>query len=58
LPDTSKPLRASTPYEYIYKIWTNEPQRFTVHPIHYTMRLNMILGLGKVGEEKGVEFFF
>jgi len=58
LPDTSKPLRASTPYEYIYKIWTNEPQRFTIHPIHYTMGLNMILDLGKVVKKEAWSFFF
>ncbi|AQZ51034.1 hypothetical protein Mame_01687 [Martelella mediterranea DSM 17316] len=29
-----KTLRGLTPYEYICKIWTSEPQRFKLNPIH------------------------
>ena len=29
-----KSLRGLTPHEFIYKIWTNEPERFRVNPIH------------------------
>ena len=29
-----KSLRRLTPHEFIYKIWTNEPERFRVNPIH------------------------
>jgi transposase-like protein len=29
-----KTLKGLTPYEYICKIWTTEPERFTLNPIH------------------------
>jgi transposase InsO family protein len=29
-----KTLKGLTPYEYICKIWTKEPERFTLNPIH------------------------
>lgn len=29
-----KTLNGLTPYEYIYKVWTSEPDRFIVNPIH------------------------
>jgi hypothetical protein len=29
-----------TPYEYICRIWTPEPDRFLLNPIHHTPRLN------------------
>ena len=29
-----KSLRGLTPFEYIGKIWTNEPERFRINPIH------------------------
>jgi len=32
--------RALTPYEYIAKIWTSEPDRFIVDPIHQMPGLN------------------
>ena len=35
-----KTLSGLTPYEYICKIWTNEPQRFTVNPLHQMPGLN------------------
>ena len=35
-----KRLRGCTPYEYICKIWTNEPERFIINPIHHRMGLN------------------
>lgn len=28
-----KTLKGLTPYEYIFKIWISEPDRFTLHPI-------------------------
>ncbi|MFT7183656.1 MAG: hypothetical protein ACI87T_004056, partial [Planctomycetota bacterium] len=28
------------PYEYICKIWTSEPDRFTLNPIHQMPGLN------------------
>jgi transposase-like protein/transposase len=36
-----KALKGLTPYEFICKIWTNEPERFTVNPIQQMPGLNM-----------------
>lgn len=36
-----KTLSGLTPYEYIAKIWTSEPGRFIVNPIHQTPGLNI-----------------
>ena len=36
----SKTLRGLTPYEYICKIWTSEPDRFILNPIHKMPGLN------------------
>jgi hypothetical protein len=33
-------LSGLTPYEYICKIWTSEPDRFILNPIHDIPRLN------------------
>lgn len=35
-----KTLQGLTPFEYICKIWTSEPERFNVNPTHHTMGLN------------------
>ena len=35
-----KALKGLTPYEYIYKIWTSEPDRFILNPIHQMQGLN------------------
>ena len=35
-----KTLKTLTPYEYICKIWTNEPKRFRLNPTHHTPGLN------------------
>ena len=35
-----KTLKGLTPYEYIGKIWTQEPERFTVNPSQHTVELN------------------
>lgn len=35
-----KTLKGLTPYEFICKIWTKEPDRFTVNPIHQMPGLN------------------
>jgi len=29
-----KTLKGLTPYEYICKVWTKEPERFTINPLH------------------------
>ena len=36
-----KTLKGLTPYEYICKIWTKEPERFNVDPFLYTVGLNI-----------------
>jgi hypothetical protein len=36
-----KTLKGLTPYEYICKIWTNEPDRFKVNPLQHNMGLNI-----------------
>ncbi len=35
-----KTLKGLTPYEYICKTWTTEPDRFTLDPIHQVPGLN------------------
>ena len=35
-----KTLKGLTPYEHICKIWTDEPKRFTLNPIHQMPGLN------------------
>jgi hypothetical protein len=35
-----KTLSGLTPYEYIRKIWTSEPDRFILDPIHQMPGLN------------------
>ena len=35
-----KTLSGLTPYEYICKVWTTEPKRFRVNPVHHTLGLN------------------
>jgi len=35
-----KTLSGLTPYEYIFKIWTSEPDRFIIEPIHQMPGLN------------------
>jgi transposase InsO family protein len=35
-----KTLRGLTPYEYICKVWTTEPQRFRLDPLHQMPGLN------------------
>lgn len=35
-----KTLRGLTPYEYIRKQWTAEPERFIVNSFHHTVGLN------------------
>ena len=36
-----KALKGLTPYEYIIKIWHNEPKRFKANPFHHTLGLNI-----------------
>ena len=35
-----KTLRGLTPYEYICKVWTTQPNRFRLNPLHHTVGLN------------------
>ena len=39
-----KTLKGLTPYEYICKIWTNEPERFRLDPLHQMPGLNTECG--------------
>jgi transposase-like protein len=36
-----KTLKGLTPYEFIYKRWTIEPERFTLDPAHQSLGLNI-----------------
>jgi hypothetical protein len=36
-----KTLKGLTPYEYICKLWTNEPERFTLNPLQQMPGLNI-----------------
>ncbi len=36
-----KTLKGLTPYEYICQVWTKEPQRFNLNPLHQMPRLNI-----------------
>jgi transposase InsO family protein len=36
-----KPLRGLTPYEFVCKTWTEQPQRFTINPLHQMPGLNI-----------------
>ena len=38
-----KTLRGLTPYEYICKVWTTQPKRFSVNPLHHTVGLNTLV---------------
>ena len=35
-----KTLRGLTPYEHICKVWTEQPKRFRLDPLHHTLGLN------------------
>ena len=35
-----KTLKGLTPYEYLCKLWTHQPDRFTLNPIHQMPGLN------------------
>jgi Integrase core domain len=36
-----KTLNGLTPFEYICKIWTSEPERFSINPTHHKLGLNI-----------------
>ena len=38
--DYVRKVKGLTPYEYVYKVWTNEPERFNVNSFLHTMGLN------------------
>jgi transposase InsO family protein len=35
-----KTLRGLTPYEHICNVWTTQPNRFKLNPLHHTLGLN------------------
>lgn len=41
-----KTLRGLTPYEYICKLWTSEPERFRLNSIHQMPGSNIIVNDG------------
>ena len=36
-----KTLKGLTPYEHICKVWTKEPERYTLNPLHQMPALNI-----------------
>ena len=36
-----KTLKGFTPYEYICRVWTKEPERFTLNPLQQMAGLNI-----------------
>jgi len=36
-----KTLKGLTPYEYICKIWTTRPERFTINPFQHNVGRNI-----------------
>jgi transposase InsO family protein len=36
-----KTLKGLTPYEFIVKAWTNQPERFILNPLHQMPGLNI-----------------
>jgi hypothetical protein len=36
-----KTLKGLTPYEYSCKIWTTQPERFTINPTQHNVGLNI-----------------
>ena len=41
-----KTLKGLTPYEYVCKVWTTEPKRFILNPIHQMPRLSSSILVG------------
>ena len=35
-----KTLKGITPYEHVCKLWTTQPNRFRLNPLHHTVGLN------------------
>ena len=48
-----KTLKGLTPYEFICKQWTSEPERFRIDPIHQMPGLNTPLTCGLPPSEQG-----
>ncbi|MDR2366462.1 MAG: hypothetical protein LBD68_11535, partial [Zoogloeaceae bacterium] len=46
-----KTLNGLTPYEYLCKLWTNDPERFTMNPIQKMPGLNNLSSLARNGKE-------
>jgi transposase InsO family protein len=55
-----KTLSGLTPYEYIAKIWTSEPDRFIVNPIHQMPGLNKLTSHAVLAwcQDTGVEWHY
>jgi len=50
-----KTLKGLTPYEYVCKIWTEEPERFNVDPFQHTLGLNSYAYSDNSKEFKGTD---
>ena len=49
-----KALKGLTPYEYIWKAWAKEPQRFTLNPLHQMPRLNIQCDCVRTDRRRGL----
>ena len=49
-----KTLKGLTPYEYICQCWTNQPERFSLNPIHQMPGLNSYVKGGRAKNAKSV----
>ncbi|WP_215751276.1 MULTISPECIES: integrase core domain-containing protein, partial [unclassified Gluconobacter] len=52
-----KTLNGLTPYEYVCKIWTSEPERFIINPTHQIPGLNTISGSHSQGVSRQSRIF-
>ena len=48
-----KTLRGLTPYEFIVKCWTSQPERFTLDPTHQMPGLNTSCSAPNIGFPRG-----
>jgi len=51
-----KTLRGLTPYESICKLWTQEPERFTLNPIHQMPGRNQLVSNETTGRPAIIAF--
>jgi hypothetical protein len=49
-----KTIKGLTPYEFICKQWTEEPERFRFNPIHQMPGLNIISGASEISPHPSI----